>query len=92
MDNIKREHSMFIIIKEVDCYILMTQQHTAAASAAAAAAAAAAVPPPGHHGDWPNWIHCDWPCYVNWYKNYVQVRSTMCEKLTRRCECSKGSR
>jgi hypothetical protein len=28
----------------------------------------------GHHGDWPNWIYCDWPCYVNWFKNYVQVR------------------
>jgi hypothetical protein len=41
----------------------------------------------GHHGDWPNWIHCDWPCYVNWYKNYVQVGNAFAPEARRVHAC-----
>eukprot|EP00775_Hariotina_reticulata_P006886 gene6886-7102_t len=29
--------------------------------------------PSGSHGDWPNWIFCGWECYINWFKQYVQL-------------------
>jgi hypothetical protein len=29
--------------------------------------------PSGSQGDWPNWVFCGWECYINWFKQYVQV-------------------
>ncbi|WIA40472.1 hypothetical protein OEZ86_013828 [Tetradesmus obliquus] len=37
--------------------------------------------PSGSQGDWPNWIHCDWPCYVNWFKNYVQLHEFLAKNV-----------
>ncbi|WIA20181.1 hypothetical protein OEZ85_006029 [Tetradesmus obliquus] len=37
--------------------------------------------PSGSQGDWPNWIHCGWSCYVNWFKNYVQLHTYLSETV-----------
>jgi hypothetical protein len=31
-------------------------------------------PRPSGNPGWPNWNFCDWPCYINWFRMYNQVR------------------